>query len=78
MGTFWFLLGNVLAARNLSKVSLRFNKIANSLTLPGLGFFENLKFKGVGAAASRPMVKKHAVSQKIDKFHFCHHLMTSP
>ena len=34
-----------------------------SLTLPGLGFFENLRTGGVGAI--RPVVKKHPVSQKV-------------
>ena len=41
---------------------------AFSLTLPGLGFFENRRVGvgcGGGGCASRPALKKHAVSQKI-------------
>ena len=34
-----------------------------SLTLPGLGFFENLR--GLRGGPSRPVVKKHAVSQNV-------------
>ena len=67
-----------------------------SLTLPGLGFLENLR-----GGTTRPLMKEHAISQKvfvsftwnfvhilfwqygisldkkIDKYHFCHHLMMS-